>query len=139
VSHLLLHLYPLMVSINSNRRLQRCVSSLHSWFLYKSLVLNSTKTEVICFGTSKRLQSLSNLTSIEVAGASDPLVDSVKLLGVTYDSHLNFDKHIFNVCVLHPTSISILSAIFALFLTQQLPRLSPVLLLVPDYVMSIIF
>jgi len=57
-----------------------------------------TKTEAICFGTSPRLQLLSNLTSIEVAGASVSLVDYVKLLGVTFDIHLNFDKHISNVC-----------------------------------------
>jgi len=68
--------------------LQRCVSSLHSWFLDNGLVLNPTKTEAICVDTGPRLQSLSNLTSIEV-----PLVDYVKLLAVTFD----IDKHISNV------------------------------------------
>jgi len=37
-------------------------------------------------------------TSIEVAGKSVLLVDYVKQLGVTFDKHLNFDKHISNVC-----------------------------------------
>jgi len=67
-----------------------------------------------------RLQSLSHLTSIEVAGTSVSLVDYVKLLGVTFDKHLN----LISTCptsALHPTSISVLSAIFALFLTQKLP------------------
>ena len=40
--------------------LQRCVSSLHSWFLHYGhwSVLNPTKTEAICFGTNPRLKSL---------------------------------------------------------------------------------
>jgi len=69
------------------------VSSLHSWCIHNGLVLNPTKTEVICFGTSPQLQSLSHVTSIEAAGTSVSLV-----LGVTFDKHLNFDKHISNVC-----------------------------------------
>jgi len=77
---------------------QRCISSLHSWFIHNGLVLNPTKTEAICFDTSPRLKSLSNLTSIEVVGTSISLVDYVKLLGVTFDKHLNFDQHIPNVC-----------------------------------------
>jgi len=78
--------------------LQRCVSSLHSWFTHNGLVLNPTKTEAICFGISPRLQSLSHLTSIEVAGTSVSLVDYVELLVVTFDKHLNLIKHISNVC-----------------------------------------
>jgi len=98
--------------------LQQCVSSLHSWFIHNGIVLNPTKTEAIYFGTSRRLQSLSYLTSIEVAGTSVSLVDTVKLLGVTFDKHLNFDKHISNVCS---------SSYFHIrpFLTQKLPILWP--------------
>jgi len=117
MSHLLLQLYPLTVSINSNMlmthsflssfslHLYQAVSaassgrfSLHSWFSHTGLVLNPTKTEAICFGTSPRLQLLSYLTSIEVMGTSVSLVDYVKLLSVTFDKPLNFDKHISNVC-----------------------------------------
>jgi len=45
---------------------QRCVSSLPSRCIHNGLVLNPSKTEVICFGTSPRLQSLSNLTSMRL-------------------------------------------------------------------------
>jgi len=62
-----------------------------------TIVLNTTKIEAICSGTSSRLQWLSNLTSIEVAGTSVSLVDYVKLLSITFDQHLNFDMHISNV------------------------------------------
>jgi len=89
--------FPFILS-SSLCSLQRCVSSLHSWFIHNGLVLNPTKTEASCFGSSPRLQSFSSLTSIEVAGTSVSLVDDVKLLCVTIDKHLNFDKHISNVC-----------------------------------------
>jgi len=36
--------------------------------------------------------------AIEVAGSSVPLANHIKLLGVTLDNHLNFDRHISNVC-----------------------------------------
>jgi len=41
---------------------------------------------------------LSNLTSIEVAGTSVSLVDYVKLVGDTFDRHVNVDMHISSVC-----------------------------------------
>jgi len=94
--------------------LQRCVYSLPTLFLYNGLVPNPTKTEAICFGTSPRLKSLSNLTFIEAAGTSVPQVDCVKPLVVTFDSHLNLIS-IFPTSALNPTSIFVPSAIFALF------------------------
>jgi len=78
--------------------LEQCVSNVHSLFIHNGLVLNPTKSEAIYFGPNPRLQSLSHLSSIEVAGTSVSLVDYAKLLGVTFDKHLNFNKHISNVC-----------------------------------------
>jgi len=71
------------------------VSSLYSWFIHNGVVLNPTETEVICFGTSRWLQSPSNPTSIKVAGTSVALVEYVKLLLRNFSV---FDKHISNVC-----------------------------------------
>jgi len=113
MSHLLLQLYPLVVSINSN--MLTIYSFLSSIPLHLHLAVlaatsgepllfraglstNPTKTEAICFGTSPRLQSLSNLTSIEIAGTFASLVGYVKLLGVTLNKHIDFDKTISNVC-----------------------------------------
>jgi len=76
-----------------------CMAAFMVWLMvHNGLVLNSTKTEAICYGTSPRIQSLPHLTSIEVVGTSVSLVEYVKLLGVTFDKHLNFDRHISNVC-----------------------------------------
>jgi len=90
--------FPCIPISSSLCSLQRCVSSLHCWFLHTGIVLNPTLAEAIFYGTDPRLQSLRNLTSIKVARTSVHLADHVKLLGVTFDSHLNFDKHISNVC-----------------------------------------
>jgi hypothetical protein len=78
--------------------LQHCLSSLKSWFFLNGLALNSDKTKAICTSTNQRRQSLSNLRSIQVANASVTFSDHIKLLGVTLDSRLSFDKHISNVC-----------------------------------------
>ena len=71
---------------------------LKSWFCHNGLALNSDKTEAICLGTTHRRQSLSDLASIQVADASVTLSDHIKLLGVTLDNRLSFDKHVSNVC-----------------------------------------
>jgi hypothetical protein len=83
---------------SSLHSLELCISSLQSWFLYNGLVLNPTKTEAICLGTTPRRQSLNTLTSIQIADSSINLTDHIKLLGVTLDSHLNFDSHVSNIC-----------------------------------------
>jgi len=95
-TQLFLFISPASLS-NSLCSLQRCISSLHSWFLHNGVVLNPTKTEEICFCTNPRLKSLSNLTSIDVAGSFVLLANHIKLLG-NLDNHLNFDCHISNVC-----------------------------------------
>jgi len=98
-SHTKLFLFISLASLSSSLcSLQRCVSSLHRWFLHNGLVLNPTKTEAISFGINPRLNSLSSLTSIEVAGSSVPLANHIKLLGDTLDNHLSFDRRISNVC-----------------------------------------
>jgi len=52
----------------------------------------------VCFGTNPRLQFVCHLNSIKVANTSVPLANHIKLISVTFDSHLNFDEHISNVC-----------------------------------------
>jgi len=47
------------------------------------------------------------------------LTSIVKLLGVTFDKHLLLIYCIFPTSALHPTSISVLSAIFAFFLDSE--------------------
>ena len=125
---------PLASLSSSHGSLQRCVSSLHSWFLHNGLVLNPTKTEAICFGTNPRLKSLSNLTFIEVASKSVPLANHVKLLGVTIECHLDFAKHISNVC---PSSYFHIRALH--HIRHCLDSETSVLLLVSHWIMPTTF
>ena len=56
-----------------------------------------TKTEAVVYGTSQRLSQVNKSQGVWVAGAHAQFTDAVKLLAVTLDSTLSFDKHIIDV------------------------------------------
>ena len=60
--------------------------------------LNPTKSEVIVLGTSAGISSLNHLNSVNIAGAEIPISQTLKSLGVTFDSKLNFRTHVNNIC-----------------------------------------
>ena len=78
------------------------------WFLENFLLLNPSKTEAIIFGTRQRLNRVEKSEGINVANSYVEFVDHVKLLGVTLDSSLTFDRHISNVvrdCCYHTRAL----------------------------------
>lgn len=62
------------------------------------MALNPDKSEAILLGTTRRASAYSHLISVDVAGCPIPLASQVKILGVTLDKHLTFDRHIDAVC-----------------------------------------
>ena len=62
--------------------------------MQNGLQLNPDKSEVLVFGTTKQLQATSSVTSVTVAGVDLPVADEMKVLGVTLDCRLTFDKHV---------------------------------------------
>ena len=80
------------------RDLEDSLLSLFSWFSHNGLFLNPEKTDAVLFGTYQSSKSLSNTSNINVAGTSVALSDKVKVLGVTLDRHLTFDRNIVQVC-----------------------------------------
>ena len=66
---------------------------LYSWFSYNSIALNPEKSDTILLGTSKRNYSLSQISSANNAGTQITLSNHLTLLGVTFDSNLNLNRH----------------------------------------------
>ena len=75
-------------------QLEHCLAVLHTWFCHNGLALIPDKSDAINFGTTQRIRSLPNLSTVNVAVAIDPISDHIKLLGVTLDGRLTFDTHI---------------------------------------------
>ena len=70
-----------------------------SWFYHNGLALNPEKSEAILLGTHPRNKSLDNITQVDVNGSPIPISDSsIKLLGITIDSSLAFNKHVSLIC-----------------------------------------
>lgn len=78
--------------------LTTCFSNLHTWFCLNGMALNPDKSEAILLGTTQRATYYSHLTSVDLAACPVPLVSHVKILGVTLDNRLSFDRHVDAVC-----------------------------------------
>ncbi len=76
---------------NIENRLQRCVTKLESWARERGLRFSSQKTNLINF-TRKR----KNLRPINIVLNNIPIpnVTSIKFLGLVFDHHLTWTKHI---------------------------------------------
>jgi len=77
--------------------IQQCTNDIHRWYAENGMLLNPTKSEAIAVGTRAQVAAASASGAVIVAGNRVAFRDSVKLLGVTIDSTLSFDRHILNV------------------------------------------
>jgi hypothetical protein len=59
--------------------------------------INPEKTELLLVGSSRKLKETNITEKVQVAGTPVGFRDSVKILGVTLDSTLSFDKHVSSV------------------------------------------
>ena len=83
--------------ISTVKDLQDCLSSVKDWMDENWLKMNSSKTEIIIFGS--RQQLLKNTTnSMCINGDKIEINDCIKYLGVWADHHLTFEHHIKNKC-----------------------------------------
>jgi len=85
-----------------------CTDAVSTWFMENALLLNPGKTEAVIFGTRQLLASLDITGGINVAGSTVQFNDALKLLGVTLDASLSFDKHVTNVvraCTFHTRAL----------------------------------
>jgi Reverse transcriptase (RNA-dependent DNA polymerase)/Endonuclease-reverse transcriptase len=75
-----------------------CAAAVGNWFLENDLLLNASKSEVIEFGTTAQLKKLPPAPAYVIAGVDIVPVDSVKILGITLDNKLSFDKQVSAIC-----------------------------------------
>ena len=77
--------------------LSDCADAVTRWHLENNLLLNPSKTEVLITGTRQQVTKFESSTpaiqTIRFADTVIPYTKSVRILGVTIDSHLTFDKH----------------------------------------------
>ena len=79
-------------------KLNRCLRDVKEWMSASKLKLNPDKTEFILFGSKKQRKRLNACFPIDIL--CNPLhpTESVKNLGVWFDSDFSFSKHVQNVC-----------------------------------------
>ena len=81
--------------------LSDCADAVTRLHLENNLLLNPSKTEVLITGTRQQVTKFESSTpaiqTIRFADTVIPYTKSVRILGVTIDSHLTFDKHVTNV------------------------------------------
>jgi len=96
-------------------RLQHCIADVASWCGSRRLQLNAAETELMWFGSTASLRSLSQSRRTVVIG-SDILqpVESVRNLGVHLDSKLSMQTHVAKVTQ---------TCFFQLRRLRQIPRL----------------
>ena len=85
-----------------------CTDAISTRFMENALLLNPAKTEAVIFGTRQRLVGLDIMGGVNVAGSTVQFSDALKLLGVTLDSSLSFDKHETNIvhaCTSHTPAV----------------------------------
>jgi hypothetical protein len=77
--------------------IQQCTDDIRRWYAENGLLLNPTKSEAMAVGTHAQVNATSASGPVVIAGTQVPFSNTVKLLGVTIDSTLSFDKHVSNV------------------------------------------
>ena len=96
------HLYAddtiIAISSDSPMRLRKDLSDqlveIGQWFNQNKLTVNTSKTEVIYFGRSNKVNECKRLVPIKFQGESLGCKNKVKYLGVIFDENLNWDAQV---------------------------------------------
>ena len=80
----------------SRSTLESCVCAIERWMLHNKLKLNSDKTELLILHAKHRpAPPLDSMNTGDLVISSS---ESSMNIGVIFDSHMNFDEHIKNIC-----------------------------------------
>ena len=83
---------------SSFAELTECLTCIQNWMAGVKLKLNPEKTEFIIIGDRQARESLINKFPTQLLGNSISPTDTVKNLGVIFDSENTFSNHITNMC-----------------------------------------
>ena len=75
------------------QRLSYCAEAVTNWHLFNGLLLNPAKTEALVTGSRQQVARL-DCTTVKFADTTVNISSAIRVLGVTIDSHLTFDKHV---------------------------------------------
>jgi len=78
--------------------LSKCLADVQSWMISAKLKLNPDKTEFIVFGSKSLLSMTKNYFPIDILGHLLSPINTVRNLGVVFDSSLSFSNHVSAVC-----------------------------------------
>ena len=87
--------------IASKSLLHQCVAEIRMWMRQNFLKLNSDKTEVILIGTWQQLAKLQDFQaelSLTIGDTCVLPVEKARNLGAIFDSNLNLEAHVNNIC-----------------------------------------
>ena len=96
-SHVYVHLSQ-KNALAAFEQLNRCLDDVREWMSTSKLKLNPDKAEFIIFGSKRQRDMLKACFPINILGSPLCPVDSVKNLGVWFDSAFSLSKHVQNVC-----------------------------------------
>ena len=96
-TQLYVHLSHMNVSAAFDK-LNRCLQDIKEWMSASKLKLNPDKTQFILFGSKKQRERLNACFPIDILGNPPHPTESVRNLGVWFDSDFSFSKHVQNVC-----------------------------------------
>ena len=102
--------------------LSDCLTDISLWMKSSKLKLNSNKTEFIIIGTKQQRHKLSNHFPVKLLDNDISPSDSVRNLGVIFDSDFSFHKHISNIYASHAFTTYVISAEFGVTYLYPLLR-----------------
>jgi len=75
----------------------QCLGSVCNWLLFNDLLLNADKSQYTVVGTRHQIKTTLD-PKIKIDDDPIPKSNNMKLLGVSLDQTLSFDKHISDIC-----------------------------------------
>jgi Reverse transcriptase (RNA-dependent DNA polymerase) len=79
-------------------RLILCIEQLVLWCNANNMHINPDKTEAMIVASPNQLKKIDSSQPLNIAGTQVVLADNIKIVGVTLDSSLSFDKHVSAIC-----------------------------------------